>query len=156
MNYALASSRPAEILLVEDNENDVILTQEGFKRSKLLVHLHHVKNGEECMAFLRKQGEYAGVPTPDLILLDLNMPRMDGREVLAELVADENLRHLPVVILTTSSEDREVLRMYKLRCNSYIVKPVDFEQFLRVIRSISEYWFTVVVLPPEPAERSAG
>lgn len=156
MTYALASSRPAEILLVEDNENDVILTQEGFKRSKLLVHLHHVKNGEECMAFLRKQGEYAGVPTPDLILLDLNMPRMDGREVLAELVADENLRHLPVVILTTSSEDREVLRMYKLRCSSYIVKPVDFEQFLRVIRSISEYWFTVVVLPPELAERSAG
>lgn len=156
MTYALASSRPAEILLVEDNENDVILTQEGFKRSKLLVHLHHVKNGEECMAFLRKQGEYAGVPTPDLILLDLNMPRMDGREVLAELLADQNLRHLPVVILTTSSEDREVLRMYKLRCSSYIVKPVDFEQFLRVIRSISEYWFTVVVLPPELAERSAG
>lgn len=156
MNYALASSRPAEILLVEDNENDVILTQEGFKRSKLLVHLHHVKNGEECMAFLRKQGEYADVPTPDLILLDLNMPRMDGREVLAELVADENLRHLPVVILTTSSEDREVLRMYKLRCSSYIVKPVDFEQFLRVIRSVSEYWFTVVVLPSEPVERSAG
>lgn len=156
MNYALASSRPAEILLVEDNENDVILTQEGFKRSKLLVHLHHVKNGEECMAFLRKQGEYADVPTPDLILLDLNMPRMDGREVLAELVADENLCHLPVVILTTSSEDREVLRMYKLRCSSYIVKPVDFEQFLRVIRSVSEYWFTVVVLPSEPVERSAG
>jgi CheY-like chemotaxis protein len=113
----------------------------------LLLNLHHVMDGDECMAFLRKQGKYANAPTPDLILLDLNMPRMGGREVLAEMVADENLNAIPVVVLTTSSQDEEVLRMYKLRCSSYIVKPVDFEQFLLVVRSIAKYWFTVVVLP---------
>ena len=150
MGKELDRSRPAEILLVEDNENDVLLTRQGFKRAKLMVNLHHVKDGEECMAFLRRQGEYVDVPTPDLILLDLNMPRMDGREVLAELTADEHLRHLPVVILTTSSEEQEILNMYKLRVSSYIVKPVDFDQFLRVIRMISDYWFTVVILPPDP------
>jgi two-component system response regulator len=147
MNHELAHSRPAEILLVEDNENDVLLTRQGFKRARLMVNLHHVGDGEECMAFLRKQGRYADAPTPDLILLDLNMPRKDGREVMAEMVADSELRHLPVVILTTSSAEQEILDMYKLRCSSYIVKPVDFDQFLRVVRSISEYWFTVVVLP---------
>ena len=150
MGKELDRSRPAEILLVEDNENDVLLTRQGFKRAKLMVNLHHVRDGEECMAFLRRQGEYVDVPTPDLILLDLNMPRMDGREVLAELTADEHLRHLPVVILTTSSEEQEILNMYKLRVSSYIVKPVDFDQFLRVIRMISDYWFTVVILPPDP------
>ena len=149
MSNELNSSRPAEILLVEDNENDVLLTRQGFKRAKLMVNLHHVRDGEECMAFLRRQGDYADAPTPDLILLDLNMPRMDGREVLAELMADDYLRHLPVVILTTSSEEQEILSMYKLRVSSYIVKPVDFEQFLRVIRMISDYWFTVVILPPD-------
>lgn len=147
MDNILTHSRPVEILLVEDNENDVVLTQEGFRQAKLVVHLHHVKDGEECMAFLRKEGEYTNVPTPDLILLDLNMPRMDGREVLAAIGEDEKLRHLPVVILTTSAEEREILNMYRLRCSSYIVKPVDFEQFLRVVRLISDYWFTVVVLP---------
>jgi CheY-like chemotaxis protein len=147
MNNPFAGGRPAEILLVEDNEDDVMLTRMAFKRAKLLVNLHHTKDGEEGMAFLRKQGAYANVPTPDLILLDLNMPRKDGREVLAEITADERLRFLPVVILTTSAEEREILKMYKLRASSYIVKPVDFEQFLRVIRSLHEYWFTVVVLP---------
>lgn len=146
MNDELSGSRPVEILLVEDNENDVMLTRQGFKKAKLVVNLHHVSNGEECMAFLRKQDEYAGVPDPDLILLDLNMPKMDGREVMAAIVADQHLCHLPVVILTTSAEEQEILKMYKLRCSSYIVKPVDFEQFLRVIRTIGEYWFTVVVL----------
>ncbi len=150
MSNDLDNSRPVEILLVEDNENDVELTRQGFKRAKLVVNLHHVKDGEECMAFLRNQGEYTDAPVPDLILLDLNMPRMDGREVLAQLVADPNLAHLPVVILTTSAEEREILNMYKLRCSSYIIKPVDFDQFLRVIRSISDYWFTVVVLPAGP------
>jgi len=148
MNTKPILGRPAEILLVEDNENDVVLTRQGFKLAKLSANLHHARNGEECLAFLRQQGEYAQSPTPDLILLDLNMPRMDGRAVLAELVADEKLRHLPVVILTTSAEEQEVLRMYQLRCSSYIVKPVDFDEFLRVIRLVSEYWFTVVVLPP--------
>lgn len=147
MNHELSKMRPAEILLVEDNENDVILTRQGFKRAKLAVNLHHVADGEECMRFLRKEGPFANVPSPDLILLDLNMPRMDGREVLAELVKDQDLCHLPVVILTTSADERELLRMYKLRCSSYIVKPVDFDQFLHVVRSICDYWLTVVVLP---------
>jgi two-component system, chemotaxis family, response regulator Rcp1 len=144
---AAANSRPAEILLAEDNENDVELTRMGFKKSRLLLNLHHVKDGVECLAFLRKQGEYAHVPTPDLILLDLNMPRMGGREVLAEMLADETLCSLPVVVLTTSAQDEEILKMHKLRCSSYIVKPVDFEKFLEVVRSLAEYWFTIVVLP---------
>lgn len=152
MTSPLHNSRPAEILLAEDNDYDVILTREGFKRAKLMVNLHHVENGEECMRFLRREGEYADAPTPDIILLDLNMPVMDGREVLSEIVNDDKLRHLPIVILTTSSEDRDVLNMYKLRCSSYITKPVNFEQFVDVVRSFSNYWFTVVVLPEDRSE----
>jgi two-component system, chemotaxis family, response regulator Rcp1 len=155
MPNSVLSSRPAEILLAEDNDNDVELTRQGFKRSKLLLNLHHVRDGEECLAFLRKQGKYSNVPTPDLVLLDLNMPRVDGREVLAQMVADNSLIHIPVVVLTTSANDEEILKMYKLRCSSYIVKPVDFEQFLRVIRSISEYWFTVVVVPTKASTEEA-
>ena|SRR5271170_6575598 len=150
MSSLLAKSRPAVILLVEDNEYDVELTREGFKMSKFVVDLHHVKDGEECMAFLRKEGPYSDAPTPDILLLDLNMPRMDGREVLTEISRDEKLRHLPVVILTTSQEEQEILKMYQLRCSSYIVKPVNFEQFQRVIHSFSDYWLTVVVLPSAP------
>jgi two-component system response regulator len=147
---AAAVGRPIAILLVEDNENDVMLTRLGFKKARLMVNLHHVRDGIECMEFLRREGDYAhaDAPMPDLILLDLNMPRMGGREVMAEIVADERLRHLPVVILTTSAEEREILDMYKLRCSSYIVKPVDFDKFVRVIQTLGEYWFTVVVLPP--------
>ena len=156
MTSKLDSSRPAEVLLAEDNENDVELTRQGFKRCKLHLNLHHVRDGVECMAFLRKQGEYSTAPTPDLLLLDINMPRMDGREVLAEMVADETLSAIPVVVLTTSAQDEEILKMYRLRCSSYIVKPVDFDQFLYVIRSIAEYWFTVVVLPVvNSAEKAA-
>jgi len=140
--------RPAEILLVEDNETDVALTREGFERAKLAVNLSHVNNGEQCLAYLRKEAGYANVTTPDLILLDLNMPVMDGREVLAELVKDENLNHLPVVVLTTSSDEKDVLQMYKLRCSGYAAKPVDFNRFLEVIQGITDFWFTVVVLPP--------
>lgn len=147
MNSDLAKSKPAEILLVEDNEDDVLLTRVGFQRAKLMVNLHRVENGEECMAFLRKQDRWADAPTPDLILLDLNMPVMDGREVLAEISADEVLNHLPVVILTTSADEQDILAMYKLRCSSYIVKPVDFHQFQRIVQGIGEYWFTLVVLP---------
>ena len=143
----LTNTRPAEILLVEDNENDVELTRIGFKKSKLLLNLHYAKDGVECMEFLRKQGAFAGAPPPDLILLDLNMPRMDGREVMAEIVADEALRNLPVIVLTTSTDDEEILKMYNLRCSSYIAKPVDFEQFLRVVQSLADYWFTIVMLP---------
>lgn len=145
----ITGNRPAEILLVEDNQDDVLLTRMGFTRAKLQVNLHHVENGEECLAFLRKSGAHANAPTPDLVLLDLNMPVMDGREVLAELVADEKLRHMPVVVMTTSADERDVLEMYRLRCSSYIVKPVDFDQFLVAIHSIGIYWFTVAVLPSE-------
>ena len=141
--------RPAEILLVEDNKDDVVLTREGFERVKLTVNLHHVVNGEQCMEVLRKEGDYSDAPTPDLILLDLNMPVMDGREVLAELVKDDNLNHFPVVILTTSADEQDVLKMYKLRCSSYATKPVDFDQVLHVVQGIADYWFTVVVLPPK-------
>ena len=155
MASKLASSRPAEILLAEDNENDVELTRQGFKRCKLVLNLHHVKDGEECMAFLRKQGKYSNAPTPDLLLLDLNMPRMDGREVLAEMVVDETLNAIPVVVLTTSAQDEEIVKMYKMRCSSYIIKPIDFDQFLHVVRSIAEYWFTVVVLPKEHSAQEA-
>ena len=144
----LPEARLAEILLVEDNENDVILTREGFRAARLAVNIHHVENGEECLAFLRKEPPYADAPTPDLILLDLNMPVMDGRETLEHLVADGRFNHLPVVILTTSADEGDIIKMYKLRCSSYVVKPVDFTKFLQVIRDFSDYWFAVVVLPP--------
>ncbi len=149
MNTPLFESRAAEILLVEDNEDDVELTRQAFKHARLMVSLHHVGNGELCMRFLRKQGDYADAPTPDLILLDLNMPIMDGREVLAQIVADDALKHLPVVVLSTSTEARDIERMYALRCSSYITKPVDFEQFVRVVQELGSYWFTLVVLPQD-------
>ena len=151
MSNDFTRGRPATILLVEDNDDDVELLRISFERAKMKINLHHTSDGEECMAFLRKQGEHADAPTPDLILLDLNMPKMDGRDVLTEIAKDEKLRHLPVVILTTSAKESEILSMYNLRCSSYIVKPVDFEQFHRVVRSITEYWFEVVVLPRERA-----
>ncbi|MGA9642287.1 MAG: response regulator [Terriglobales bacterium] len=143
----LAGSRPAVVLLADDNDSDVELARLGFKRTKLLLDLHRVKDGEECMAFLRKQGEYIDAPTPDLLLLDINMPKMSGTQVLVEIVKDETLCRMPVVILTTSEDDEEILKLYKLRCSACIVKPIDFDQFLKVVRSIAEYWFTVVVLP---------
>lgn len=147
MSDGLSNARFAEILLVEDNEDDVLLTREGFERSKVAVNLHHVENGVECMAFLRKQGRYAEAPNPDLVLLDLNMPIMNGYEVLQQISADPELKHLPVIILTTSADERDILQMYRLRCSSYIVKPVDFIQFQRVINEFTGYWFSVVVLP---------
>ncbi len=143
----LHEARVARILLAEDNEDDMVLMRHGFDQARLAVELHHVVNGQECMDFLRKTGRHTTAPTPDLVLLDLNMPIKSGREVLAELVADDSLNHIPVVILTTSSEYRDIIAMYKLRCSSYIVKPVDFDQFLRVIRALGDYWFTVVVMP---------
>jgi two-component system, chemotaxis family, response regulator Rcp1 len=149
VNSKQTSSRPAEILLVEDNNNDVDLTRLAFEMSNLPFHIHHVKDGVDCMAFLRKEGEYVDRPTPDLILLDLNRPRKNGREVLSEMMADEILRHLRVIVLSTSSNDEEILKTYELGCSSYIVKPVDFERFLVIVRSLAEYWFTVVILPPQ-------
>lgn len=147
MNNKHLATRPAIILLVEDNENDVELMRLSFKKSRLAIDIQRARDGEECMAYLRKEAGFADAPTPDLILLDLNMPRKDGREVMAEMAADENLCHLPVVILTTSADEQEVLSLYKLRCSSYIVKPIDFGQFSRVIQTITDYWFTVVILP---------
>ena len=143
----IAKSRIAEILLVEDNEDDVFLTREAFEAANLKVNLHHVDNGEKCMQFLRKQGPYANVPTPDLILLDMHMPVMDGHEVLAAIVADDQLHHFPVIVLTTSYEAADIQKMYKLRCSSYITKPVDFENFVEVIGKLGGYWLTVVVTP---------
>jgi two-component system response regulator len=151
MNDALVRGRPAVILLAEDNDNDVELTKLGFERAKFAVDLHHVPNGEECLAFLRKEGRYASSPTPDLILLDLNMPRMDGFEVLREINGDKRLEHLVVVVLTSSKADEDVISSYKLRCSSYLVKPIKFESFAKMIQSLSDYWFTLVTLPPRDA-----
>ncbi|MDH3717875.1 MAG: response regulator [Planctomycetota bacterium] len=142
--------RPAEILLVEDNLDDVTLTRESFKEGSLVVNLHHAANGQEAMAFLRKEGKYADAPTPDLLLLDLNMPVMDGRQVMAEIVADPKLNHIPVVVLTTSHNDQEVLALYRQRISSYVTKPVDFARFVEVIQGIKDYWFKIVVLPHAP------
>jgi two-component system response regulator len=140
-------NRPMEILHVDDQADYLYLTREVFKRSQLAVNLHSLKDGEQCMAFIRKQGQYADAPSPDIILLDLNMPRMDGREVLSEITKDENLRHLPVVILTSSQDDQEILKLYQLRCSSYIVKPLDLKELMRLIQSFADFWFTVAVLP---------
>lgn len=143
------------ILLVEDDPADAGLVKRAIRDGKILCDLTHVRDGEEGLAYLHRHPPFADAQRPDLILLDLNMPRMDGREVLAEIVADDDLKHLPVVILTTSSDEQEILEMYNLRCSSYIVKPVDFEQFQRVIKLLRDYWFTVVVLP-DPKKRRTG
>jgi CheY-like chemotaxis protein len=145
MNTIISQQRPAEILLVEDNESDVELTRQGLRRTEWSVNLHVASNGEECMAFLRKQAPYTSVPTPDLVLLDLNMPRKDGRSVLVDICADEALSRLPVVVLTTSSDEQEILRMYRLRCSAYIVKPLAFQDFVRAIRTVGDFWLTVAV-----------
>jgi CheY-like chemotaxis protein len=143
----VAETRFAEILLVDDNEDDVFLTREAFEAARLRVHLRHVDNGEKCMQFLRKQAPYVDAPTPDLILLDMHMPVMDGHEVLSEIVKDSSLRHLPVVVLTTSYEAEDIQKMYGLRCSSYITKPVDFDNFVEAIGKLAGYWLTVVVVP---------
>jgi two-component system, chemotaxis family, response regulator Rcp1 len=140
--------RPIDILLVEDSPADVRLTREALKEAKVLNTLHVVQDGMAAMAFLRKQGQYAGSPAPHLILLDLNLPKKDGREVLAEIKADENLKRIPVVVLTTSRAEEDVVRTYSLHANAYVTKPVDLTQFLNVIRTIEEFWLAVVTLPP--------
>jgi len=137
-----------QVLLVEDNPDDVELTRQGFERSHHNVHLDHVPNGQLCLDYLRKTGEYANAPTPDLILLDLNMPVMDGRDVLAAMSKDNRLKHLPVVVLTTSSAMTDVLFSYQVGCNTYVVKPVDFDEFQKTVNSICSYWFETAMLPP--------
>ena len=141
--------RPVEILLVEDNPSDIYLTRETLKDSRLLNHLSVVKDGEEAMAFLLREGEYAKATRPDLILLDLNLPKKNGLEVLAEVKTDKRLRRIPVVVLTTSSAERDILETYDLHANSYITKPVNLDQFSATVRAIEEFWFTIVRLPPE-------
>ena len=140
--------RPAEILMVEDNPGDVRLTQEALKEGKMLNNLHVVEDGVEALAFLRREGKYADAPRPDVILLDLNLPRKDGREVLVEIKADKNLRRIPVVILTVSEAEEDILKTYDLNANCYITKPLDLDQFIKVVKSIEKFWFTIVTLPP--------
>ena len=138
---------PIEILLIEDNRDDIELTREALKEAKLQNNLHVVRDGVQALAFLHRQDPYADVPRPDLIFLDLNMPRKDGFEVLEEIQAEENLKRIPVVVLTTSDADEDVLKAYDLNANCYINKPVDFQQFLKVINAIENFWFTIVKLP---------
>ena len=140
-------NRPVEILLVEDNPGDVRLTKEALKEGKVYSNLHWVKDGVEAMEFLRRQGKHKNVPRPDIILLDLNLPKKDGREVLSEIKGDEALRAIPVVILTTSQAEEDVLRSYDLHANCYVTKPVDLEKFITVVQSIDRFWLTIATLP---------
>lgn len=143
----ISETRIAKILLVDDNDDDVFLTREAFATANLRVNLEHVNNGEKCLQYLRKQAPYEDAVTPDLILLDMHMPVMDGYEVLSEIVKDEKLQHMPVVVLTTSYEAADIKKMYGLRCSSYITKPVNFESFVTAIGQLAGYWLTVVVVP---------
>jgi CheY-like chemotaxis protein len=138
---------PIEVLLVEDDPGDVLMTREAFEDYKVKNNLHVVSDGVEALSFLRGEGEYAGSPRPDLILLDLNLPLKDGRQVLAEVKSDDKLRRIPVVVLTTSEAEEDVLRSYKLHANAYVTKPVDFDRFIEVVRQIDEFFVSVVRLP---------
>jgi chemotaxis family two-component system response regulator Rcp1 len=142
------SPKPIDILLVEDNLGDVRLTREALKEGKVLNTLHVVGDGIEALAFLKHEGQYAKSAHPDIILLDLNLPRKDGRELLADIKTDPNLRRIPVVILTTSKAEEDILKSYDLHANCYITKPVDMNRFITVVQSIEDFWFTIVRLPP--------
>lgn len=142
------SVKPIIIFLVEDNPGDVRLTQEALKEGKILYEMHVAPDGMEAMAYLKREGKYAEAPRPDLIFLDLNLPKKDGREVLDEIKTDPDLKRIPVVILTTSRDEQDVLRTYNLHANAYVSKPVGLEQFLAVVRSVEDFWLTVVRLPP--------
>ncbi|MBM3860870.1 MAG: response regulator [Verrucomicrobia bacterium] len=143
----LSAAKPIEVLLVEDNPGDVLLTREALRNDILRVNLTVATEGEEAMEFLRRRGRHADAPRPDLVLLDLNLPRKDGREVLAEIKGDPFLKTLPVIILTTSQAEEDIFKAYALNANCYIQKPMDLEQFIRVVRNIESFWFTVVKLP---------
>jgi len=138
-----------EILLVEDNPGDADLAREALENSKVRNNLHVVGDGEAAMAFLRRHGKYAAAPRPDLVLLDLNLPKKDGREVLAEVKADDVLKRIPVVILTTSKAEEDILKTYNLHANCYITKPIDLNQFIKVVHAIEDFWLTIVQLPPD-------
>jgi two-component system, chemotaxis family, response regulator Rcp1 len=141
-------ARPVEILLVEDNPGDIRLTMEAMREGKLVPNVSVVRDGMEALEFLHGEGRYVSAARPDLILLDLNLPKKDGREVLEEIKGDPELRQIPVVILTTSEAEQDVLKTYDLHANCYVTKPVDLEQFLRVVRLIEDFWLTMVKLPP--------
>jgi CheY-like chemotaxis protein len=147
--YEQPVGKPVEILLVEDNPGDVRLTQEALKEGKVRNNLHVAGDGVEAMAFLQREGKYAGAPHPDLILLDLNLPKKDGRELLAEIKAAPHLKRIPVVILTTSKDEQDIIKSYNLHANCYITKPVDLDQFLKVVKSVEDFWLSIVKLPPD-------
>jgi CheY-like chemotaxis protein len=144
-----ATGKAIEILLVEDNPGDVRLTVEALKEGKVLNHLSVAMDGTEALAFLRREGPYANAPRPDLVLLDLNLPKKDGREVLAEIKQDADLKRIPVVILTTSQAEQDILKTYDLHANCFITKPVDLDQFITVVKAVEDFWLTVVRLPPD-------
>lgn len=143
-----SSVKPIDILLVEDNPGDARLATEALKESKLKNQIYIARDGIEAMDFLRQKNQFSTAPRPDLILLDLNLPRMDGRQVLAEIKSDDELKRIPVVILTISKDEEDVLRSYNLHANCFITKPIDLEQFMKVVRSIEDFWLTIVKLPP--------
>lgn len=142
---------PIVILMVEDNPGDARLTQEALKESKFVNKLHHVMDGVEAIDFLRRKGRFGNAPRPDLILLDLNLPRKDGREVLAEIKADDDLKSIPVVVLTTSEAEQDIIQSYKLHANCYVTKPVDLDKFIEIVRVMQDFWLSIVRLPPAAA-----
>ena len=142
-----ATPTPVTVLMVEDNDGDARLAEEALKESKLLNGLHRVKDGAEALDFVRRRGSFSKAPRPDLILLDLNLPKIDGREVLAELKADDDLKTIPVVILTTSEADEDILKSYRLHANCYVTKPVDLDKVLVLVRRLEDFWLSVVKLP---------
>ncbi len=147
-----SNTEPIEILMVEDNVKDARLAEETLKDSKIHNNLYHVKDGVQAMQFLHRHGAYAQAPHPDLILLDLNLPRKDGREVLAEIKEDPKLRLIPVVVMTSSEAERDLVRTYHLHANAYVVKPIDFDGFVEVVQGVKNFWLTIVKLPPKVQE----
>jgi two-component system response regulator len=147
MSASSQGSKPVDILLVEDSPTDVLLAEEALEQAQVLNHLHVVSDGVEAMQYLRREAPYENAARPDLVLLDLNLPRKDGREVLAEIKMDDDLKTIPVVVLTTSKAEEDILRAYGLHANCYVAKPVDFDQFTQVVKAIESFWFSVVSLP---------
>jgi two-component system response regulator len=139
--------RPAELLLIEDNSGDILLTKEAFEEIQFAENLNVVTDGEAALNFLYKQGSYQNAPTPDLIILDLNIPRIDGRELLAKIKTDENLKKIPVVVLSTSKSERDIKYCYELQANCYLIKPIDFEEFLEIVRFIQQFWLGIAKIP---------
>jgi len=146
------SAEPIDVLLVEDNPGDVRLTEEAFAEAKINNHLHVVRDGESALDFVYRRGEYESAPTPDLVLLDLNLPKIDGTEVLKEIKTDDALKRIPVIVLTSSSAEEDIVESYERHSNAYLTKPVDPDEFVELVQSFEEFWFTLVKLPPEPED----